>query len=653
MKKAAPKKAARQVTGVGVSCADVRRGIAKQFGEGAVFEGSSGDLALRTGRLPTGIFPLDYALAGGFPVGRITLISGHKGCLAGETLIDCPRDLVRFPQGVPLASLVGMQPHVYAWRDGRIVVARATRVWCTGARPVLRVRVAPWATGWAGRRSPYLAPLELVGTADHLVLLADGVTWRPLGALRAGDSLCSLYRRRYGSAPYYESVLRWSGSTSIVREARFILTEIHGAQPSSVHAHHRNACSLDQSVENLAWVDGGLHVGTHLAQRNRMGTAGWKVSGRHPKGMGGKAHSPEKRAQIAASMRRAHAEGSHPGFNHRVLSVESGGVVPVFDMTVPGADSFVANGVVVHNSGKTTTTLLAIAEWMRRHPGKQRAAWHDVEGVFDPDWAKAAGVDLDRLEVTRPKSAEEAADIFCGFLSAREVEVHALDSIAQLAPAVILESSAFDQQRGELPRLMNKFVTRISALVNAWSQQRKPRTVFLLNQLRQKITGFGNAVPMVEPGGMGQVFGASLVLRCRRIKYLFESDSDAERGIGPLYALNFFKVEQSKVSPPHLEGEYKLGLRSVELAPEGDEPRLVARRARPDTIDAFLLRARESEFLTATDGKFWSFGVRDPEGLYITAPTRAKLEALVRDNPWIWQAFSDRLIERAYDFGGE
>jgi len=383
VKKAAPKKAARQVTGVGVSCADVRRGIAKQFGEGAVFEGSSGDLALRTKRLPTGIFTLDYALAGGFPVGRISLISGQKG------------------------------------------------------------------------------------------------------------------------------------------------------------------------------------------------------------------------------------------------------------------------------AGKTTTVLLAIAEWMRRHPGKQRAAWHDVEGVFDPDWAKAAGVDLDRLEVTRPKSAEEAADIFCGFLSAREVEVHALDSIAQLAPAVILESSAFDQQRGELPRLMNKFVTRISALVNAWSQQRKPRTVFLLNQLRQKITGFGNAVPMVEPGGMGQVFGASLVLRCRRIKYLFESDSDAERGIGPLYALNFFKVEQSKVSPPHLEGEYKLGLRSVELAPEGDEPRLVARRARPDTIDAFLLRARESEFLTATDGKFWSFGVRDPEGLYITAPTRAKLEALVRDNPWIWQAFSDRLIERAYDFGGE
>jgi DNA repair exonuclease SbcCD ATPase subunit len=42
------------------------------------------------------------------------------------------------------------------------------------------------------------------------------------------------------------------------------------------------------------------------------------------------------------------------GVNHTVVSVEDAGYQDVYDMRVPGADNFVANGVVVHNSGKST-----------------------------------------------------------------------------------------------------------------------------------------------------------------------------------------------------------------------------------------------------------------------------------------------------------
>ena len=40
--------------------------------------------------------------------------------------------------------------------------------------------------------------------------------------------------------------------------------------------------------------------------------------------------------------------------NHRVLSVEPAGYEDVFDMEVPEHHNFVANGVVVHNSGKSS-----------------------------------------------------------------------------------------------------------------------------------------------------------------------------------------------------------------------------------------------------------------------------------------------------------
>src|SRR5262245_36982541 len=50
----------------------------------------------------------------------IKILVGGLGCLAGDTLIDCPRDLEKYPKGIPIKDLVGQQPWVYAWQDGRI-----------------------------------------------------------------------------------------------------------------------------------------------------------------------------------------------------------------------------------------------------------------------------------------------------------------------------------------------------------------------------------------------------------------------------------------------------------------------------------------------------------------------------------------------------
>ena len=54
---------------------------------------------------------------------------------------------------------------------------------------------------------------------------------------------------------------------------------------------------------------------------------------------------------------------------HKITSIKDGGKVKTYDLTVPGPDAFMAEGIAVHNSGKTTT----IMEGLKHMPPKKKA----------------------------------------------------------------------------------------------------------------------------------------------------------------------------------------------------------------------------------------------------------------------------------------
>lgn len=365
---------------------------------------------------------------------------GANGCLLGGTLIDCPRDIGEYPRGVPLASLVGKQFYTYSWNEElqTLVLSWVSKVWKTGYQEVYRVPLTPYshAQRRLGNRkggiteNQYLPPCELVGTYDHPVLLCDG-SWKKLGELVPRDSLKSLYR---SSGDDGRGQLRWSGqeptvATSLgrrnlrqpmsyyplldgVSEYQFVCEAIHGERPPDTHVHHIDENSLNHSPDNLEWKDAHKHLSEHTSRRNREGTAGWKVSGVHPRGMLGKTHLPETIAVIAeASSKRERSSEERQKLsvaltgrvftdeslqrmsegqlrspreacvycgtvtnlgnlarwhndncsqklqqvNHRVCSLpQLIGKRWVYDMHVEGTHNFVANGVFVHNSGKST-----------------------------------------------------------------------------------------------------------------------------------------------------------------------------------------------------------------------------------------------------------------------------------------------------------
>jgi len=95
------------------------------------------------------------------------VMSDLRECVAGDTLV-CLADGRR----VPIASLVGQQPEVWALDEEKNVVpAKAEIVWSTGMKPVLDLKLASGA--------------RLRATADHRVMA--GEKWKAIGECAPGD----------------------------------------------------------------------------------------------------------------------------------------------------------------------------------------------------------------------------------------------------------------------------------------------------------------------------------------------------------------------------------------------------------------------------------------------------------------------------------
>ncbi len=148
-------------------------------------------------------------------------------------------------------------------------------------------------------------------------------------------------------------------------------------------------------------------------------------------------------------------------------------------------------------------------------------AYIDAERTFDPAWASVLGVDTSKLLVLRPKAGEEAFDILSK-LCKEHFGVVVLDSLASLAPSRRLEASESDSLPALQARMINQGLMDINAV-------NEVTAIVLINQLRESIgVTFGN--PETLPGGKGQRFYASLMLRVRRGEWITEDYDGRKAG---------------------------------------------------------------------------------------------------------------------------
>ena len=156
-------------------------------------------------------------------------------------------------------------------------------------------------------------------------------------------------------------------------------------------------------------------------------------------------------------------------------------------------------------SGKTTIVQAAVAAAQR---AGGYCAYVDVEQAVDPPYMQACGIDLERMDIWQPDSAEQALEIVLALVPV--VPLIVVDSLAALAPRAELEGEMGDSHVGLLPRLLGQFTRKAAPLL------RQHGTVLLLvNQLRMRVgVLYGN--PETTPGGRAVPYAASTRLDVRR-----------------------------------------------------------------------------------------------------------------------------------------
>jgi recombination protein RecA len=192
------------------------------------------------------------------------------------------------------------------------------------------------------------------------------------------------------------------------------------------------------------------------------------------------------------------------------------------------------------SSGKTTIALHVVAEAQRQGG---LALFVDAEHALDTEYARALGVDVDKLYVSQPTSGEEALEIMDAIIRSGAVDIVVLDSVAALVPKAEIEGEMGDSFVGIQARMMSQALRKLGGSIN----KSKTSAIFI-NQLREKIgVMYGN--PETTPGGRALKFWSSVRLEVRR--------GDALKvGTEQIGARTKVKVVKNKVAPPFRNVEF-------------------------------------------------------------------------------------------------
>jgi len=227
--------------------------------------------------------------------------------------------------------------------------------------------------------------------------------------------------------------------------------------PDDIHVHHEDEDFTNNDISNLVLVDPSEHGRIHA--NDRLKNLSFVVA-------------PTK-----------------------IESLVEYGDMETYDLKCAYPyNNYIADGIVVHNSGGKTTLSLHFIKSVQAVGGK--AAFIDVEHALDLDYARNLGVNVDDILLSQPDYGEQAIDIVLMLLRVQKADPYepfiiVIDSVDAIIPKKELEgefdpdADKKDQRGGGLglrARLMSAACRNISSALKDSNA-----VVIFINQVRSKI----------------------------------------------------------------------------------------------------------------------------------------------------------------------
>lgn len=198
------------------------------------------------------------------------------------------------------------------------------------------------------------------------------------------------------------------------------------------------------------------------------------------------------------------------------------------------------------SSGKTTLVLETIANFHKNNP-EGFAFYCDAESAFDPSYAKSLGIDMDRLLLNQPQSAEEGYDLIKEIAQDEIMKdgIIVLDSCNAMSPQAEMDKDMSSSNMGLTARLLSSFLRQITSIVS-----KNGITFFIISQIRLKI-GVIMGNPEVKGVGNALKFYNSQSVDIRKTK----TNENGDEAISNTVRI---KVCKNKVAPPFKKGEFTI-----------------------------------------------------------------------------------------------
>jgi recombination protein RecA len=203
------------------------------------------------------------------------------------------------------------------------------------------------------------------------------------------------------------------------------------------------------------------------------------------------------------------------------------------------------------SSGKTTIALTAIARYQKDHPDAQ-IVYCDAEFALDMNYAIALGVDVSKMILLQPDTAEEGYNIIEQFISSGITDIVVIDSVAAMIPSELTDGNYQDSvQIGRMATLTTKAVQRINRLSGQFGTH-----VIWINQYK-KATQIGT-FDIASPAQMGTNFympgGQQFPFFMQQIAQISRS-GQLKQGNDIISNVIKVKMTKNKVGVPYREAE--------------------------------------------------------------------------------------------------